>query len=196
MMLGSYPSMVVRVVSAVLVPFMLMFGVYIIAHGHYGPGGGFAGGVFLAVGAILPRLTLPQEIAYRVFPAWLGPLVGGGGMLLFLLVAAAPMVAGGAFLDYGAIEVAGVEASRVRYLGILIVEVAVGLAVFGAMVLIFDVINGTEPHPSEPAPGPAGGSDTTPAPAGGPDSTPAPAGGCDSTQRPPGGAGSSQGGPR
>ena len=139
-MLGSYPSVVVRVVSAVLVPFLLLFGVYIIAHGHYGPGGGFAGGVFLAVGAILPRMTLPSELAYRLFPTWLGPLVGGLGMLLFLLVAAAPLAVGGAFLDYGAIEVAGMEASRVRYLGILIVEVAVGFAVFGALLLIFDVI--------------------------------------------------------
>ena len=150
MMLGAYPSLIVRVVSAVLVPFLLMFGVYIIAHGHYGPGGGFAGGVFVAVGAILPRLTLPAALAYRVFPTWLGPLVGGLGMLLFLLVAAAPMVVGGAFLDYGAIEVAGMEPSRVRYLGILVVEIAVGLAVFGAMLLIFDVITGAEQRPEEP----------------------------------------------
>ncbi len=143
-MLGAYPSVVVRVVSAVLVPFLLLFGIYIIAHGHYGPGGGFAGGGFLAVGAILPRITLPSELAYRLFPTWLGPVVGGLGMLLFLLVAAAPLVVGGALLDYGAIQVAGLEASRVRYLGILAVEVAVGFAVFGAMLLIFDVITGAD----------------------------------------------------
>lgn len=151
-MLGAYPSVVVRVVSAVLVPFLLLFGVYIIAHGHYGPGGGFAGGVFLAVGAILPRFTLPRELAYRLFPTWLGPLVGGLGMLLFLVIAAAPLAVGGAFLDYGAIEVAGVEASRVRYLGILIVEVAVGFAVFGAMVLIFDVLTGADDAPRQLTP--------------------------------------------
>ena len=143
-MLGTYPSVVVRVVSAVLVPFLLLFGVYIIAHGHYGPGGGFAGGVFLAVGAILPRMTLSHELAYRVFPTWVGPLVGGLGMLLFLLVAVAPLLVGGAFLDYGAIEVAGMAESRVRYLGILIVEIGVGLAVFGALLLIFDVLTGAD----------------------------------------------------
>ncbi len=143
-MLGTYPSVVVRVVGAILVPFMLLFGVYIIAHGHYGPGGGFAGGVFLAVGAILPRMTLSPELAYRIFPTWVGPLVGGLGMMLFLLVAVAPLLVGGAFLDYGAIEVAGMAASRVRYLGILLVEIAVGLAVFGALLLIFDVLTDAE----------------------------------------------------
>jgi multisubunit Na+/H+ antiporter MnhB subunit len=43
-MIGSYPSEVVRVVCALLSPFIALFGIYVIAHGHYGPGGGFAGG--------------------------------------------------------------------------------------------------------------------------------------------------------
>jgi multicomponent Na+:H+ antiporter subunit B len=138
--IGRYPSEVVRVVCALLSPFIAVFGLYVIAHGHYGPGGGFAGGVFVAVGAILPRLTLDEELADRLLPPSIGPLAGGVGMLAFLLVGTLPLLTGGAFLDYGAIEIAGVEEARIRYLGILIVEVAVGLAVFGAMVLIFDVL--------------------------------------------------------
>jgi len=143
-MIGAYPSVVVRVVCALLSPFILMFGLYVVAHGHYGPGGGFAGGVFIAVGAILPRLTLPEELAYRLVPPAVGPLAGGVGLLLFLLVGTLPLLVGGAFLDYGAVEIAGMEASRVRYLGILVVEAAVGLAVFGAMVLIVDVLTGKD----------------------------------------------------
>jgi multicomponent Na+:H+ antiporter subunit B len=150
MMVGSYPSVVVRVVCALLTPFITMFGLYVIAHGHYGPGGGFAGGVFVAVGAILPRLTLPEEIAYRIVPPSFGPAAGGLGLLLFLIVGVAPLFTGGAFLDYGAVEIAGMAASRVRYLGILVVEIAVGLAVFGAMVLIFDVLTGRgDPPPRD-----------------------------------------------
>ena len=142
MMTGAYPSIVVRVVCALLAPFILIFGLYVVAHGHYGPGGGFAGGVFLAAGAILPRLTLDEELAYRIIPVTAGPLGGGIGMLIFLFCGVIPMLFGGAFLDYGAVEIAGVEAARVRYLGILAVEIGVGLAVFGAMVTIFDVLMG------------------------------------------------------
>ena len=142
MMVGAYPSVVVRVVCALLSPFILMFGLYVVAHGHYGPGGGFAGGVFIAVAAILPRLTLPEQLAYRLVPPALGPVAGGVGLLLFLLIGTVPLLSGGAFLDYGAVEIAGMDPSRVRYLGILVVEAAVGLAVFGAMVLIFDVLTG------------------------------------------------------
>jgi multicomponent Na+:H+ antiporter subunit B len=139
-MRGAYPTVVVRVVCAVLSPFIALFGLYVIAHGHYGPGGGFAGGVFLAVGAILPRLTLPEHVAERIVPPSIGPLAGAIGMLAFLLAGILPLLSGGAFLDYSALEFAGVEPARVRYLGILVVEIAVGLAVFGAMLLIFDVL--------------------------------------------------------
>jgi multicomponent Na+:H+ antiporter subunit B len=140
MMTGSYPSEVVRVVCALLSPFILLFGIYVIAHGHYGPGGGFAGGVFVAVGVILPRLTLPEELAFRLVPTALGPVAAGVGLLLFLVIGTVPLLTGGAFLDYGAVEVAGVEPARMRYLGILVVEVAVGLAVSGAMLMLFDVL--------------------------------------------------------
>jgi multicomponent Na+:H+ antiporter subunit B len=141
-MTGRYPSVVVRVASAALSPFIALFGLYIIAHGHYGPGGGFAGGVFLATAAILPRITLGEELAHRLVPPWVGPAAGAAGMLLFLVVAAVPLLLGGDLLDYAAVEVAGVAASRMRYLGILVVEIAVGVAVFGAIVLIFDVLTG------------------------------------------------------
>lgn len=157
-MIGAYPSVVVRVVSAVLSPFIAVFGLYIIAHGHYGPGGGFAGGVFLAVGVILPRLTLPEPVSHRLAPPSLGPLTGAIGMLVFLACGIIPMLFGGAFLDYSALEFAGVEPARVRYLGILIVEIAVGLAVFGAMLLVFDVLTARD----EPA---ARASAAPPAPA-------------------------------
>lgn len=141
-MTGAYPSEVVRVVCAVLTPFIAMFGLYVIAHGHYGPGGGFAGGVIAAVGAILPRLTLDDRLSYRIIPAFTGPLAGGLGLLLFIACGIAPMLFGGAFLDYGALAFGGMDPAYARYLGILVVEIGVGLAVFGAMMLIFDVLAG------------------------------------------------------
>jgi multicomponent Na+:H+ antiporter subunit B len=146
-MIGAYPTVVVRVIAALLSPFIAMFGLYIIAHGHYGPGGGFAGGVFLAVGAILPRLTLPERVAYRLVPTTVGPIAGAIGMLAFLAVGLLPLALGGDFLDYSLLAFGGMEIPRARYLGILVVEVAVGLAVFGAMVLLFDVLTGRAQQP-------------------------------------------------
>ena len=139
-MIGRYPDEVVRVVCAFLTPFVALFGIYVIGHGHYGPGGGFAGGVILAVSAIIPRLTLSVDISERVIPPITGPLAGAAGMGLFLLCAALPVALGGDLLDYSVLAVQGVTESYARYLGIMVVEFAVGLAVFGAILLLFDIV--------------------------------------------------------
>jgi multicomponent Na+:H+ antiporter subunit B len=138
--IGRYPSVIVEVTSVLLAPFIMLFGIYVIAHGHYGPGGGFAGGVALAVGVILLRLVADEELVDRRFPPALGILAGTLGMLLFVLIGLASVVAGGAFLDYAA--VGGADPVTLRYLGILVVEIAVGLAVFGTLIVIFDVLAG------------------------------------------------------
>ncbi|MEX2533140.1 MAG: MnhB domain-containing protein [Nitriliruptoraceae bacterium] len=143
-MTGSYPSVVVRVTAAIVAPFIFMFGIYIIIHGHYGPGGGFAGGVYAAVGVVLPRLALDESVSYRIIPASVGPVAGALGLVIFLSAAIAPMLFGASFLDYGALENALMDAPRARYLGILVVEIGVGITVFGAMVMIFDALTGKE----------------------------------------------------
>jgi hypothetical protein len=51
-----------------------------------------------------------------------------------------PLLTGGMFLDYAALAPAEVDPAALRYFGILVVELAIGLAVFGAMLLIFDVL--------------------------------------------------------
>lgn len=138
-MIGRHGSEIVRVVGYLFAPFMLLFGFYIVAHGHYGPGGGFAGGVVLAVGIILLRITAHASESRRRFSPRAAALTMTFGMLAFVVVGLVPMIVGGEFLDYGAVAL-GVEAARARYLGILVVEIAIGVAVFGALVWIFDAL--------------------------------------------------------
>ena len=59
-------------------------------------------------------------------------------MLIYLLMGLVPMATGGMFLDYGHLPIPGISGAPLRSLGILIVEVGIGLSVFGTMVLIFD----------------------------------------------------------
>jgi multicomponent Na+:H+ antiporter subunit B len=144
--IGRYPSEIVRVTSVVLAPFILLYGLYIIAHGHYGPGGGFVGGVALAVGVILLRLVADPEWVEGVFPPVVGLVAAAVGMLLFLVIGLVPLAAGGAFLEYGATPLP-MDVVDLRYFGILVVEIAVGLAVFGTLLVIFDIISGRRAEP-------------------------------------------------
>lgn len=141
-MIGWYPSEVVRTAAAVLAPFIMLFGAYVVAHGHYGPGGGFAGGVLLAVGPVLLRLTFEPQATHRAFPAQAVLAVALAGFLAFAAIGLAPLAAGGGFLDYAALPVGETPASQLRYSGILVVEIAVGFAVFGTILSIFDTVTG------------------------------------------------------
>lgn len=143
-MIGEYPGQVVRVISVLLSPLIMMFGIYVITHGHYGPGGGFAGGIIVGVGVILLRITVERDLSERWFPPAFGPVTGALGVLAFIAAGAVSVVAGGEFLDYSAVEVSGSSDADLRYLGIFVVEVAVGVAVTGVMVSLFDSLVGPD----------------------------------------------------
>jgi multicomponent Na+:H+ antiporter subunit B len=60
--------LVVRVVSKLLIPFILLFGLYVQFHGDFGPGGGFQAGVIFASALILYALVFGLENARKVVP--------------------------------------------------------------------------------------------------------------------------------
>lgn len=145
-MIGRHSSDNTRVVSAFVMPFVLVFGVYVTFHGHYGPGGGFAGGVIFAVGIILVRMTVPAELSERLFPPTFAFWLMMGGVATFVALGVASLFVGGTFLDYSALPLPG-ELARQRYYGILAAEVAVGAAVAGAMVYIIDQVGAAGRQP-------------------------------------------------
>ncbi len=138
----QYQSIIVQTICSLLIPFIQLFALYVIVHGHYGPGGGFQGGVLLAVSIILQRLYLGTEVSCQKFPPKLAPALAATGMLIFALAGLVPMITGGAFLDYANLPIPWLHGAELRALGILIVEVGIGLAVFGTLVLIFDNLAG------------------------------------------------------
>ncbi|HEY5541833.1 MAG TPA: MnhB domain-containing protein [Candidatus Binatia bacterium] len=135
---------VVEGVSKFLVPFMQIFALYVITHGHYGPGGGFQGGVILAASMMLLRLSLGEEYEHRRFSPTAATFVAAVGILIYALAGLVPMAFGGRFLDYAYLPIPGLSSAELRYHGILIVESGVGLVVWGTLVTLFDHLLGSE----------------------------------------------------
>ena len=138
-MIGTNLSSNVRTVSVLVVPFVLMFGIYVAAHGHYGPGGGFAGGVIAAVAVVVVRMIVPRTLSERFFPPSLALWLMIIGVGLYVGIALASLFLGGNLLDYDELPLPGDPAQQ-RYYGILLVEFGVLLGVCGAMVYIFDLL--------------------------------------------------------
>ena len=127
-------QIILRVVVKWLLPLILIFALYVQFHGDYGPGGGFQAGVIFAAGIILYTMLFGLSNASRAFKPELLELLSAFGVLLYAGVGVFCMVLGGNFLDYNHLRHDPVHG---QHLGILLVELGVGITVASVMITIF-----------------------------------------------------------
>lgn len=131
-MIEQQQSVVVRTLCRFLVPFIQLFGLYVIIHGHTSPGGGFQGGVILGASFILMSIAYGLDAMRERFSLSAVLVFTCFGVLLYGGIGLVSMLLGANFLDYGVLP--GAEP---RSLGMLIIEIGVGVTVMAAMVSIF-----------------------------------------------------------
>ncbi len=131
-MTPDQPALIVRMVCRGLAPFIQLFGLYVIMHGHSSPGGGFQGGVILASSFILLAMAEGSETLRRRLS--LTALTGfmSAGVLLYAGIGVACLVLGANYLDYGVLPF-----SEPRSVGMLVIEIGIGITVTAAMLSIF-----------------------------------------------------------
>ena len=128
-----------RVMAKVLIPPILLFALYVQFHGDFGPGGGFQAGVIFAAGFVLYTLTFGLEKSQEIVGPGLLRVLAAGGVLIYGGVGVATMLKGGEFLNYSVLAedpVAG------QHLGIILIELGVGITVFSVMLTIFYTFSG------------------------------------------------------
>ena len=129
---GSQGSAVVRVVCRLVAPFAQIFGLYVVMHGHSSPGGGFQGGVILASSFILLAISDDLEEVRRRFSLRSMTVLTSTGVLAYAGIGLICLVLGAHYLDYGVLPI-----DEPRSVGMLGIEIAVGITVAAAMVSIF-----------------------------------------------------------
>jgi multicomponent Na+:H+ antiporter subunit B len=129
-----YSYLVLRVVAKLLLPFIFLFALYVQFHGDFGPGGGFQAGVIFAAGYILYGLVWGVHNAEQVLPRGILRFGFALGILIYAGVGIFSLLAGGNYLDY---SVMAHDAPHGQHLGILLVELGVGITVSSVMVNIF-----------------------------------------------------------
>lgn len=127
--------LILRIVAKQLIPFIIMFAFYVQFHGEDGPGGGFQAGVIFAAGIILYGLVFGIATARKVLLMRVLTTLAPLGVLLYAGVGVATMLAGGNFLEYGALD--HHDPAHGNHLGILLIELGVGLTVGAVMMVIF-----------------------------------------------------------
>jgi multicomponent Na+:H+ antiporter subunit B len=132
---------ILRVVSKFMIPFILLFALYVQFHGDFGPGGGFQAGVIFAAAFILYGLIFGIENARKVLPATATRILLASGVLLYAGTGLFGIILGGNYLDYNVLATTAVGG---QHLGILLVEFGVGTTVAATMVTIFFVFAGQD----------------------------------------------------
>ncbi|MHC4725690.1 MAG: MnhB domain-containing protein [Planctomycetota bacterium] len=80
-------TIIVKTISSWVKVLIVLFGIYIILFGHLTPGGGFAGGVFLASSYLLLMLAFGREFVEKDLPLALDSKLDCLGALLFAMIA-------------------------------------------------------------------------------------------------------------
>ena len=127
-------NIILRVIAKLFIPFILLFALYVQFHGDYGPGGGFQAGVIFAAAFVLYALVWGIEDAKKVVHPNIIQFCVAFGVLLYAGTGVAGILLGGNFLDYGVLSHDPVHG---QHLGILLVELGVGITVAAVMISTF-----------------------------------------------------------
>jgi multicomponent Na+:H+ antiporter subunit B len=137
-MISISDDIIIRTVSRIFVPFIQIYALYVIMHGHHSPGGGFQGGVILGASFILYLITHGLEDAKERMSELKAGLFSSFGVLIYSGIGLLCLIKGSNYLDYGSLAtLLNVIPSQARSLGILGVEIGVGIAVMAVMFSIF-----------------------------------------------------------
>ncbi len=123
-----------RVVSKLIIPLILLFALYVQFHGDYGPGGGFQAGVIFASGFILYAMVFGTQAAREVIPPWTWRPLAAAGLFLFMGVGFVSLLFGKPYLDY---DVLATNPLAGQHIGVFLVELGIGITVAAVMIIVF-----------------------------------------------------------
>jgi multicomponent Na+:H+ antiporter subunit B len=123
-----------RVVVRLLLPFILMYALYIQLHGEYSPGGGFQAGVIFAAGFIVYSFISDLASLKKIISLRVIRFFAAFGIIIYAAVGIIGMLLDGKFLEYSVLSSVPVNGQK---LGIMLVELGVGITVFSVVMIVF-----------------------------------------------------------
>jgi len=139
-------DIVVVTICRIIIPFLQIYALYVLAHGHYSPGGGFQGGVIFAASYVLLAISENLRTMLARLTERAMHLLVVSGVMIYFGVGLLALNTGASFMDYGGLSgILGMSLASGHSLGILLVETGVAITVTTALVTIYSLLssNGT-----------------------------------------------------
>ena len=93
-------TLIVKTITRLTVGLILLYGIYIVLHGHLSPGGGFAGGVIIALSFVHLMLAFGREVALKKISQSAASILESLGALMFLTIALLGFLGGYFFFNF------------------------------------------------------------------------------------------------
>ena len=142
-----FGSPILDAACRLLTPFIMLFAMYVLVHGHDSPGGGFQAGAILAAILMLIRMVRGDAARWGI-DRTKAIALACCGVALYAGIGLLTLLCSGNYLDYGVLPLP-LQAARVRAMGTLGIEAGVTLGVTGVLVLIFDALTTAETQEDE-----------------------------------------------
>lgn len=133
----------VKITTRIILPFIQVYGIYVIIHGHLSPGGGFSGGAILATSIVLYTLAFGLKAAQLRMPHHVSSKIETGGILVFIAFGYMGILFGESFL---ANRIAGFPIGTLGQIfsaGMIpVITFAIGLKVMSTVITLFHTMLG------------------------------------------------------
>ncbi|KAB3533567.1 MnhB domain-containing protein [Alkaliphilus serpentinus] len=134
-------DIIVKTITRLIVPFIQVYGIFVILHGHISPGGGFSGGAVLGSSMILFTLSFGLPMASRKIPHKVTSILETSGILWYIIIGLAGIYLGGKFLVNKEAGFFMGQAGELISAGIIpLLTLGIGIKVASTMITLFHTI--------------------------------------------------------
>ncbi len=134
-------DIIVKSITRIIIPFVQLYGIFIILHGHVSPGGGFSGGALFGTSLILYTLIFGVDKAQKKFSHRVSEIAESGGILIYLSIGVIGIFTAGYFLSNKAAGFPLGEAGSLLSGGMIpLLMIGVGIKVASTMVTLFHTL--------------------------------------------------------
>lgn len=131
-------DLIVKYISRLIIPFIQLYGIFVIFHGHLSPGGGFPGGAILGASIILYTLAFGAERGHKKMPHRISQKLESGAIVWYIFLGMIGVWTGNRFLTNQAAGFYMGEVGAILSGGFIpLVTLAIGLKVGSTMITLF-----------------------------------------------------------
>jgi len=126
-----------KTIISFLIPYVILYAIYIQLNGEVSPGGGFQAGVIFATGLIAYDLIFGKKELQKYFSTKSLVICANLGVVLYASTGAIPLIFNENFLNYSAMAQNPITG---QHIGIFLIEIGVGITVSSVMILIYSLL--------------------------------------------------------